>query len=158
MPILRTWNQIYRGYKRWIDFNVKWRKAKNNWFYNISKWKKDRHAKNRKDYAQFVGVSYEENTDENGPLYSNIGEKIKGLAKGSFILETITVIITGFAFFIHEEFLIGFLIILFAPIVAWVSSWLLYAFGELVDKTAANERNTYNILKLMLDNNANNKQ
>ena len=39
------------------------------------------------------------------------------------------------------------------PIIAWVFSWILYAFGELVDKTAANERNTQNILKLMLENN-----
>ena len=31
------------------------------------------------------------------------------------------------------------------PIIAWVSSWIMYAFGELVDKTASNERNTQNI-------------
>ena len=39
------------------------------------------------------------------------------------------------------------------PIIAWVYSWILYTFGELVDKTVANERNTQNILKLMLENN-----
>ena len=35
------------------------------------------------------------------------------------------------------------------PLVAWISSWMLYAFGELVEKTIDNENNTRNILNKM---------
>ena len=50
------------------------------------------------------------------------------------------------------------LTLLLGPVLAWVSSRILYAFGELVDKTCENERNTQNILKLMLENNVQNNK
>lgn len=89
-------------------------------------------------------------------LYDNIGGKIKSAAKAIFIFEAITSILAGIILFFigvfdtDDEFvLIGPLLAIFGPIVAWVSSWLIYAFGELVEKTAANERNTRNILNIL---------
>lgn len=83
-------------------------------------------------------------------LYDNIGGKIKGWAKGIFILETVGVIILGLVLLFDEvTVLTGLLTMIIGPIVAWVSSWLLYAFGELVEKTAANEENTRYILKAL---------
>lgn len=75
-------------------------------------------------------------------LYEDIGGKIKNLAKWIFILEAIGAIITGFDFFSKAEYnkifiLYGFLIMILGPIVAWVGSWLLYAFGELVENVCA---------------------
>ena len=86
-------------------------------------------------------------------MYNNIGKKIKGLAKGTFIAEAVAAIITGFILFVtgldsweHRDLaLVGPLVIALGPIVAWVSSWLLYGFGELVDKTCDIERNTRGI-------------
>ena len=49
-------------------------------------------------------------------------------------------LITGVALF-------GLLILVCGPLVAWVSSWILYAFGELVETTAVNENNTRQLLK-----------
>ncbi len=68
-------------------------------------------------------------------LYKNIGNKIKTLAKWIFIVETIAAIITGLVLLFTDENLIlyGFLTLFCGPIVAWVSSWILYAFGELAE-------------------------
>lgn len=87
-------------------------------------------------------------------LYDNIGKKIKDLAKGIFIIEAIGAIITGFVFFcIDEEFILyGLLILVFGPIVAWVGSWILYAFGELVEKTSDSENVARLILKKLNEN------
>jgi hypothetical protein len=38
--------------------------------------------------------------------------------------------------------LYGLLVMVVGPIIAWVSSWLLYGFGELIDKASDIERNT----------------
>ena len=70
-------------------------------------------------------------------LYENIGGKIKSLAKWIFILEAIGAIVTGLILMCdggHDEMFIGLSILLCGPIVAWVGSWILYAFGELVEK------------------------
>ena len=77
-------------------------------------------------------------------MYDNIGGKIKGLAKATFIVEAIAAVITGIALMASDEDMIpvGLLVMVAGPIVAWVSSWLLYGFGELIDKTCDIERNT----------------
>ena len=77
-------------------------------------------------------------------MYDNIGGKIKGLAKASFIVAAIAEVITGIALMAADEDLIlyGLLVLVVGPIVAWVSSWLLYGFGELIDKASDIERNT----------------
>ncbi len=84
-------------------------------------------------------------------LYKNIGVKIKAWAKWIFIVEAIAAIIGGLLLIFDGEGLIGFIILIAGPLVAWVSSWLLYAFGELVEKTVANESNTRNILKKLTE-------
>lgn len=70
-------------------------------------------------------------------MYDNIGEKIKSLAKASFIVVSITEVITGIALMIAEDYLIllGLLIMIVGPIVTWLSSWLLYGFGQLIENS-----------------------
>ena len=77
-------------------------------------------------------------------MYDNIGGKIKGLAKATFIVEAIAAVITGISLMVADDdfLLIGFLVMVAGPIVAWISSWLIYGFGELIDKTCDIERNT----------------
>ena len=77
-------------------------------------------------------------------MYDNIGRKIKGLAIVVFIVEAIAAIIGGIALMItlDDLILLGLLVLLFGPLVAWVSSWLLYGFGEIIDKLCDIERNT----------------
>lgn len=120
---------------------------------------------NRKAYAWLLGVAYEENAKRSDVdlWYSDIGKKIKGWAKAIFIIESILFIISAIimlSFAAEDEVWLPLALVtaILGPVVSWISSWLLYAFGELVDKTAANERNTQNILKLMLDSNANDQE
>ena len=68
-------------------------------------------------------------------LYENIGDKIKNWAKWMFIVEAIGAIISGFVLMgIDEDLsLYGLLALVCGPIVALVSSWTLFAFGQLVE-------------------------
>lgn len=75
-------------------------------------------------------------------MYNNIGGKIKGLAIGTFIFEAAGSIITGTILLLmglldgDEGLLLsGTLTTFCGPIVAWVSSWLLYGFGQLISNS-----------------------
>ena len=74
-------------------------------------------------------------SSSNDKLYENIGIKVKSLAKCVFIIETIVAIIAGVSFMATDEDLLlsGFLSLICGPIIAWVSSWVLYAIGEAAD-------------------------
>ncbi|MBR6563003.1 MAG: hypothetical protein IKK70_03595 [Clostridia bacterium] len=67
-------------------------------------------------------------------MYNRISEKIKLLAKAIFLIEAVGAIITGIVIGSEEDWLYGILIIFLGPIVAWVSSWLIYGFGELIEQ------------------------
>ncbi len=116
----------------------------------------------REEYAQSVGVTYKEKEKETASsldgLYIDIGKKIKGWAKWIFIVGAIVSVISAVGMLFAAEdgwmLFVGLLALVIGPLLAWVSSWILYAFGELVEKTSANEQNTRNMLKLMLENNA----
>lgn len=82
-------------------------------------------------------------------FYENIGGKLKNLAFWTFIVEAFATIITGIVLMGDEIFFPGLLTAILGPVMAWISSWMLYAFGELVEKTVENERNTHAILTLM---------
>lgn len=77
-------------------------------------------------------------------MYDNIGSKIKGLAKATFIVEAIGAIITGLVLLSIDDgnALTAVLLCIGGPVVAWVSSWLLYGFGELIDKACEIADNT----------------
>lgn len=77
-------------------------------------------------------------------MYDNIGGKIKGLAKIIFIVEAIAAAISGLALIVSNEETVfaGLLAVILGPVAAWVSSWLLYGFGEIVEKVSEIERNT----------------
>ena len=78
-------------------------------------------------------------------LYKDIGKKLKNWAKWIFIIEAISSVIGALAMIFSEDdvlLVVGFVMIFAGPLIAWVSSWLLYAFGELVDKTCESEKNT----------------
>ena len=120
---------------------------------------------NRETYARSVGIAYEENVNSNQEsaidgLYTNIGRKIKTWAKVFFVLGAIASdAIAIFMLFAAKRggipFVVSALLLsVLGPVAAWISSLPLYAFGELVDKTSANEKNTQNILKLVLEDNA----
>ena len=82
--------------------------------------------------------------------FEDIGKKIKGLAKWGFIVESVGILLACLIMIFDEpEF---FFLLLLAPVgiaVVYVSSWLLYGLGELIDKTVDNERNTHKIARIL---------
>ena len=77
-------------------------------------------------------------------MYNNIGKKIKMLAKVIFFVEAIAAIFGGISVIGLDEDLavVGILIMIVGSVFAWVSSWLLYGFGEIIDKLSDIEQNT----------------
>ena len=77
-------------------------------------------------------------------MYDNIGGKIKGLATTIFIVQAVLTVIAGLGIMAagDEMILIGLLVMVLGPFSAWISSWLLYGFGELIDTACAIEENT----------------
>ena len=74
-------------------------------------------------------------------MFDNIGSKIKGLAQALFGLEIIASVIVGVVLIENTKGL-SLLYVLAGLIVALVSAWVLYGFGEIIDKLCAIERNT----------------
>ena len=74
-------------------------------------------------------------------LFDDIGGKIKGLVKWSFALEAILVVVAGIVAMLDCLFSGRFLLFLLIPFAAvaalavlWVGSWVMYAFGEMVQR------------------------
>ena len=72
-------------------------------------------------------------------MYNNIGKKIMGLAKFVAWIGIIGSIISGI-FIISAGSQIGFLTIVLGSLVAWVGSFVLYGFGQLIDDTSSIRR------------------
>lgn len=68
-------------------------------------------------------------------LYEYIGDKIKKMAGWIFVIEALCAIIVGIVLMcINANFtLIGILIMIVGPLLAFVSTWILYAFGQIVE-------------------------
>lgn len=72
-------------------------------------------------------------------LYSDIGQKMKNWAKGIFVVETILTILGAIiTFFIEPEmFFLCVLMVVIGPLLAWISTWMLYGFGEIIDRLSS---------------------
>ena len=69
--------------------------------------------------------------------YDNIGGKIKCWAKWVFAINAITALFGGLILMLQGGFLVlnGLIVVVLGPIVAWVSSWLLYGYGQLIENS-----------------------
>ena len=74
-------------------------------------------------------------------MFDNIGGKIKGLAKVLFWLEAIAAVIVGLVL-VESTDCLSLLYAIVAVLVAWISAWFLYGFGEIIDKLCDIEKNT----------------
>ena len=86
-------------------------------------------------------------------MFKNIGRKIKGLAKIVFWVEAVSTVLAGLGFIIASIFMVDHAIAILGSVIVsvfgvallllleWLSVWMLYAFGELVDNSTiiANE-------------------
>ena len=88
-------------------------------------------------------------------MYDNIGAKVKRLAVVTFIIETICSICFGFGIIAKDNVTDGLVILIIGPLVAWVSSWVLYAIGLSAEKSCQNELRTKQILQILESKNIN---
>ncbi len=91
-------------------------------------------------------------------MYQNIGGKIKGFARAVFIVSAsimslggLVMISGGIAAESAALSFTGLAVMILGVLVSWLSTWLLYGFGELIEKTSMNEENTRCICNMMLD-------
>ena len=77
-------------------------------------------------------------------MYENIGKKIKILAKILFGVLCAIGVIGGIVIASIDDYytLIGVIVMVLLPLTAWISSWFLYGFGEIIDKLTDIEDNT----------------
>ena len=68
-------------------------------------------------------------------MYDNIEAKIKGLAKVLFILGALVSILLG-VILISKSVVLGLILIFAGLPLSLISSWLIYGFGELIERTA----------------------
>ena len=85
-------------------------------------------------------------------FYENIGEKIKNLAKVSFIITAIVEIIAGIVIAATDEdlILVGVLLMVLGPVLAWTSTLCIYGFGELIENSADNKENIGRIQRSLM--------
>ncbi len=77
-------------------------------------------------------------------MYDNIGNKIKILAKVFFVLGAIASVIGAiYLFFEAAHILLCLAIAIVGSLFSWISTWLLYGFGEIIDKLSDIEENTH---------------
>lgn len=75
-------------------------------------------------------------------MYENIGGKIKKLSKAIAVIGIIIAVIAGFWYIAdYDEILQGIFIIVLGGLAAWISSLLIYGFGELIEKVSLIEEN-----------------
>lgn len=83
-------------------------------------------------------------------MYDEIGKKLKDLATLSCIIGLIASIIIGLLVMIIVDntifIVVGLIIMLVGCFISWVSSSLLYGFGELIDKTCDIQHNTRQLI------------
>ena len=79
-------------------------------------------------------------------LFTNVAEKIKGLAKVLFVANLILSILAAIILIsIHDNYTpLAMAIIVFSPLFALVSAWLIYGFGLLIEHAANIDHSTRN--------------
>ncbi len=69
-------------------------------------------------------------------MFNNIGQKIKGLALASSILGIIASILVGIGLSASVNPFLGLILAILGSFICWISSFVLYGFGELVDNSS----------------------
>ena len=75
-------------------------------------------------------------------MYNDIGKKFKGLAIGMFWTVAVLSAVAGLVLIMTENLIIGLPTLIVGPLSAWISSWIFYGFGEIIDTLKAIEENT----------------
>lgn len=87
-------------------------------------------------------------------MFDNIGNKILCLARFLCIMGIIGSVIYGIALIVNGAAISGFMYILVGPLVSWLSCFVLYGFGQLIE-TNESSMNMIKNIGLMIEDFAN---
>ena len=85
-------------------------------------------------------------------LYNVIGKRIKRIAIITAMLFSVPSVIIGFIIGVNQGFEFGWAFVFIYPILIWISSFVLYGFGELIDKVTKIEQALSNTNKNASEN------
>ena len=85
-------------------------------------------------------------------MFDNIGNKIKTLALVTSILTIIACVFVAIYMAIEEQYWYAAGFAILGPLSAWISSFVLYGFGQLIENSDKIANNTEEILREMADN------
>ncbi len=81
-------------------------------------------------------------------MYENVGSKIKTVAKVFCVIIGIASIIAGIAMWVTTGNVAFSVLMIFGPLLAWLSSLVMYGFGELIENVAIVKNSAVSIVKL----------
>lgn len=88
-------------------------------------------------------------------MYNNIGGKIKGLSIAFAVIGIIVAVLFGLIRLFNmddfEDFIKSIVMTLVGCVASWISSWLFYGLGELIEDTHSIAVSNLNIRKIMED-------
>ncbi len=84
-------------------------------------------------------------------MFDNIGNKILCLARFLCIMGIIGSVIYGITLIVNGATISGFMYILVGPLVSWISCFLLYGFGQLIETNETSMNMIKNIGLMMED-------
>ena len=84
-------------------------------------------------------------------MFDNIGRKIKTFVRVSCIVEIIVSGVIGVALLANELIWQGLLVLLGGPALAWIGSFFVYGFGQLVENSDVMVRQNDAIIELLND-------
>lgn len=73
-------------------------------------------------------------------LYNVIGKRIKRIAIITTMVFSVLSVIIGFIIGVNQGFEYGWAYVFLYPVLIWISSFVLYGFGELIDKVTKIEQ------------------
>lgn len=85
-------------------------------------------------------------------LYNVIGKRIKRIAIITTMVFSVLSVIIGFIIGVNQGFEYGWAFVFLYPILTWISSFVLYGFGELIDKVTKIEQALSNTNKNASEN------
>ena len=82
-------------------------------------------------------------------MFDNIGNKIKTLALVTSIITIVACVFVSILMAVREQYWYAAVFVTLGPLFAWISSFLLYGFGQLIENSDKIANNTEDILREM---------
>ena len=84
-------------------------------------------------------------------MYNDVGKKIKDVARGLFVVETIAAVVLGLVMMDAENIVAGIFLLVIGPLVSWIFLLFTYGFGEMIEKISVMEKRSEDMYLMVKD-------